>query len=181
MIASAPPRPAPDNSFKEFSWEFGTVAATFLLGGALLAYLCDVVLISIAVLLDMSGYPNSVGQMARAVSLSGFITGTPLALVVMMFMYSMSAVFAVLSFVIFGRVSLWWMVATAPLATYRAGFSFFAEQYWQEVNIPVLSPRFFTLLAIQTLVVVVCWWWIRNVRRPALWEFTDHVRSNSVE
>ena len=179
MTADAPRSPYFRHSYKEFSWTFAKVSAVFLFGGALCAYLLDVALSSIAIAFDFLGYPNRVGHAARAM-ISVYPIMVPLGYVVLLVPNFISTLLALMSFLIIGRVSLWWMVATAPFVVYRAGFSFVSGTYWNDVRMmaPIGSPRFLTLLAIQIAVVAVCWWWVRKLRRPALWHPAATVRSN---
>src|SRR5262249_39106013 len=93
-----------------------------------------------------------------------------------------SALFAILCFVVIGRVSLWWMMTTAPVVVYRTGFNVFSGLYWRDSKgwHGIGTPGFLTSLAIQIVVVTICWWWIRNLRRRALRQSIAHMRSNRI-
>ncbi len=184
MAANAPDYRHPANSYRECSLALTKIFAAFLLGGALLAYSIDIALTSVAVQIDVLGHTNGAAHAARSLFLSSpfMIKLIPFGFVILLFPAAVATLFATLSFVVIGRVPLWLMAGTVPLVVHRAGFSFFSGFVWGDVNIPVpvTSLRFFALLAIWMPVVVVCCWWIRNLRRPAIWEFAAPARSNSI-
>ena len=181
MTARAAPLASSAYSYDAFAWAFVRVVFVFLFVGPLIAFLIDGALISLAVLVSFLGHPNAASRGAE------LIADSPVGLlfwpIVFLIPQFISTLFASLSLLVIGRVSFWWMVATAPLVVYRAGFSFFAALLWDEVDarIGIESPGFLVLLAIDIVVVTICWWWVRNLRRRALWHSTAPIRSNSIE
>jgi hypothetical protein len=143
------------------SWTLGKILATFLLGGMLIAYLLDAILLSAAAVLDILGHRSHVGGYAREIPGSlNLIFSLLIAPIVYLPSQLYSAVLASVSFVFIRRVPFWWVMAGVPLVAVR-GFSFFGDLVWEPIRLPW---RYFLMLcALQSIVSICCWWLARTL------------------
>jgi hypothetical protein len=151
--------------YQQFAWRLATICFVFIIVAALIAAMLDAACMSIAVILDSLGWPNYLAQSVRESVFLGWI-GVGGAYLVHLLHQGVSAIFAIVSFVVAGRVVLWWMVVTAPLEIYLSGFSLSADFYLDRVPVTALIvwPIFFLLLGTQLIVLTSCWLLTRHVR-----------------
>jgi hypothetical protein len=81
------------------------------------------------------------------------------------------AVFAVIGFALFGRIPLWFLLATSPVSMAALwGQMIYLDQYFSEYPGHLGSPSILALASVQLPSMAFCWFLTRRLRRPSAGE-----------
>jgi hypothetical protein len=141
---------------QDLSWRFLRIFTTFVFGGVFLSFVLDIFVSSISLFLDAIGYTSRLSEVLH--QLLKFIHVSPYLLLIFAFYAKaqlVNALFALLSFVIFKRVSFRLMIVVAPFVAYGFGLSYSAEWFWSSSS--VMNPwKFVALVAFQLAITLAC-------------------------
>jgi hypothetical protein len=168
-----------DPRHTSFSLALGRVWLVFPLTAGLIIQSVDVTAIAALTFLDFVGRPTPTGAFIRSAERIDLIVGLFALIPFYVVHQILSAIFATLSVTILGRVSFWWMIAMVPVVAYQGAFPTFFETYFSTRGPHDRLIEFCVRTVVQLAVVIVCWPFVRGVRRPPIWVLMDNTRKGS--